>query len=209
MQTSRKAAMGFIFVTLLIDVMGFGLIIPVLANLISALKGIPFNKASIYGGYLLMAFAGTQFLFSPVIGNLSDRYGRRPVLPKFVVWVWHRLHHPGPGARIRLAVHRPRHRRYHRRQFYHRNRLYCRYQPRPCPKSQELRIDRRRFWHRASSSAPPSAASWRFGASAHLSTAPPPFACLTASLDISSFLNHSRGRIAAPLTGNARIPSAR
>jgi len=80
MQTSRKAAMGFIFVTLLIDVMGFGLIIPVMANLISSLKGIPFNRASIYGGYLLIAFAGTQFLFSPVIGNLSDRYGRRPVL---------------------------------------------------------------------------------------------------------------------------------
>ncbi|HEV2352666.1 MAG TPA: TCR/Tet family MFS transporter, partial [Puia sp.] len=80
MQTSRKAAMGFIFVTLLIDVMGFGLIIPVLVDLISKLKGIPANQASIYGGYLLTAFAATQFLFSPVIGNLSDRFGRRPVL---------------------------------------------------------------------------------------------------------------------------------
>ena len=80
MQTSRKAAMGFIFVTLLIDVMGFGLIIPVLVDLISKLKGIPANEASIYGGYLLTAFAATQFLFSPVIGNLSDRFGRRPVL---------------------------------------------------------------------------------------------------------------------------------
>jgi len=72
--------MGFIFVTLLIDIMGWGLIIPVMANLISELKGIPANKASIYGGYLLAAFAFTQFLFSPVIGNLSDRFGRRPVL---------------------------------------------------------------------------------------------------------------------------------
>jgi DHA1 family tetracycline resistance protein-like MFS transporter len=72
--------MGFIFVTLLIDIMGWGLIIPVMANLISSLKGIPFNTASIYGGYLLAAFATTQFLFSPVIGNLSDRFGRRPVL---------------------------------------------------------------------------------------------------------------------------------
>lgn len=72
--------MGFIFVTLLIDVMGFGLIIPVLVDLISKLKGIPANEASIYGGYLLTAFAATQFLFSPVIGNLSDRFGRRPVL---------------------------------------------------------------------------------------------------------------------------------
>ena len=80
MQTSKKAAMGFIFITLLIDVMGFGLIIPVLVDLISKLKGIPANEASIYGGYLLTAFATTQFLFSPIIGNLSDRYGRRPVL---------------------------------------------------------------------------------------------------------------------------------
>ncbi|HTR28707.1 MAG TPA: TCR/Tet family MFS transporter [Puia sp.] len=80
MQTSRKAAMGFIFVTLLIDVMGFGLIIPVLVDLISQLKHIPANEASPYGGYLLTAFAITQFFFSPIIGNLSDRYGRRPVL---------------------------------------------------------------------------------------------------------------------------------
>lgn len=80
MRTSKKAAIGFIFVTLLIDVMGWGLIIPVMADLISKLKGIPLNEASPYGGYLLTAFAATQFLFAPVIGNLSDRFGRRPVL---------------------------------------------------------------------------------------------------------------------------------
>lgn len=72
--------MSLIFVTLFIDVMGFSLIIPVMPSLISSLKGIPFNKASLYGGYLLFAFAAAQFLFSPVIGNLSDRFGRRPVL---------------------------------------------------------------------------------------------------------------------------------
>jgi DHA1 family tetracycline resistance protein-like MFS transporter len=72
--------MSLIFITLFIDVMGFSLIIPVMPSLISSLKGIPFNKASLYGGYLLFAFAAAQFLFSPVIGNLSDRYGRRPVL---------------------------------------------------------------------------------------------------------------------------------
>lgn len=72
--------MSLIFVTLFIDVMGFSLIIPVMPSLISSLKGIPFNKASLYGSYLLFAFAGAQFLFSPVIGNLSDRFGRRPVL---------------------------------------------------------------------------------------------------------------------------------
>jgi len=80
MQTSKQAALGFIFVTLLIDVMGWGLIIPVMADLIAELKGIPVNIASTYGALLLSAFAITQFLFSPVIGNLSDQYGRRPVL---------------------------------------------------------------------------------------------------------------------------------
>jgi DHA1 family tetracycline resistance protein-like MFS transporter len=60
--------------------MGWGLIIPVMANLIAQLKGIPVNQASTYGALLLSVFAVTQFLFSPVIGNLSDRYGRRPVL---------------------------------------------------------------------------------------------------------------------------------
>ena len=81
MQTKNtKAAMGFIFLTLLIDVMGWGLIIPVMANLIAELKGIPVNVASTYGAALLSVFAITQFLFAPVIGNLSDRFGRRPVL---------------------------------------------------------------------------------------------------------------------------------
>ena len=77
---NKKAAMGFIFLTLLIDVMGWGLIIPVMANLIAELKDIPVNIASTYGAALLSVFAITQFLFSPVIGNLSDRFGRRPVL---------------------------------------------------------------------------------------------------------------------------------
>lgn len=80
MHTSRKAAISFIFVTLLIDVMGWGLIIPVMADLIAQLKHIPVNQASTYGALLLSVFAITQFLFSPVIGNLSDKYGRRPVL---------------------------------------------------------------------------------------------------------------------------------
>jgi len=80
MPTSRKAAIGFIFITLLIDIMGWGLIIPVMPELISELKQVPANEASAYGSFLLSAYAITQFLFAPVIGNLSDRFGRRPVL---------------------------------------------------------------------------------------------------------------------------------
>ncbi|MEO5562939.1 MAG: TCR/Tet family MFS transporter [Chitinophagaceae bacterium] len=80
MATNRKAAIGFIFITLLIDVMGWGLIIPVMPNLIVELKNIPVNEASPYGAWLLIAYAGTQFICAPLIGNLSDRYGRRPVI---------------------------------------------------------------------------------------------------------------------------------
>jgi DHA1 family tetracycline resistance protein-like MFS transporter len=80
MAAPRQAATKFIFITLLIDVMGWGLIIPVMPRLISQLKGIPVNEASSYGAWLLFAYAATQFICAPLIGNLSDRYGRRPVL---------------------------------------------------------------------------------------------------------------------------------
>jgi DHA1 family tetracycline resistance protein-like MFS transporter len=80
MAQPRTAAINFIFITLLIDVMGWGLIIPVMPELISQLKNIPINEASPYGAWLLSAYAITQFIFAPVIGNLSDKYGRRPVL---------------------------------------------------------------------------------------------------------------------------------
>lgn len=78
--TSRKAAINFIFITLLIDTMGIGLVIPVMPDLITELTGVPANEGSSYGSWLLAAYAIMQFLFAPVIGNLSDRYGRRPVL---------------------------------------------------------------------------------------------------------------------------------
>ncbi len=80
MTSPRKAAVGFIFITLLIDIMGLGLIIPVMPKLISELKDIPVNEASPYGAWLVSAYAITQFVFGPIVGNLSDKYGRRPVL---------------------------------------------------------------------------------------------------------------------------------
>jgi DHA1 family tetracycline resistance protein-like MFS transporter len=80
MAKERKAAVGFIFITLLIDTMGWGLIIPVLPNLIAELKNISISEASAYGSFLLSTYAITQFLCAPIIGNLSDRYGRRPVI---------------------------------------------------------------------------------------------------------------------------------
>lgn len=80
MATSRKAAMGFIFITLLIDVTGLGLIIPVVPKLIQELINGSLSDASEWGGWLTFVYAIMQFLFAPVLGNLSDKYGRRPIL---------------------------------------------------------------------------------------------------------------------------------
>ncbi len=60
--------------------MGWGLIIPVMPRLIAQMKNISINEASSYGAWLLFAYAFTQFLCAPMVGNLSDRYGRRPIL---------------------------------------------------------------------------------------------------------------------------------
>jgi DHA1 family tetracycline resistance protein-like MFS transporter len=79
-KTKKQAALGFIFITLLIDVTGLGIIIPVLPKLIETLIHGDLSQASRYAGLLTLAYAVMQFLFAPVLGNLSDKYGRRPVL---------------------------------------------------------------------------------------------------------------------------------
>lgn len=73
-------AVFFIFLTLLIDITGIGLILPVLPAFIRELGHASLGSASLIGGWLLFAYAMPQFLFAPVMGNLSDRFGRRPVL---------------------------------------------------------------------------------------------------------------------------------
>lgn len=72
--------MGFIFFTLLIDVIGFGLIIPVMPELIKKMAHCDNSQASQISGWMLFTYAFMQFIFAPVLGNLSDKYGRRPVL---------------------------------------------------------------------------------------------------------------------------------
>ena len=79
-QPKKQAALGFIFATLLIDIIGLGIIIPVLPKLIEHLIHGNLSDASRYAGLLTLAYSGMQFLFAPLIGNLSDRFGRRPVL---------------------------------------------------------------------------------------------------------------------------------
>ena len=77
---TRNAALIFIFITVLIDVLSFGLIIPVLPHLVQEFVGGSIAEAAIWVGIFGMVFAVIQFISSPVQGALSDRYGRRPVI---------------------------------------------------------------------------------------------------------------------------------
>ncbi|WP_345955446.1 TCR/Tet family MFS transporter [Mucilaginibacter sp. PAMB04168] len=76
----RPAALSFIFITVLIDTLGLGVIIPVLPKLLETLGDYNTSMATQINGYLTFVYALMQFVFSSVLGNLSDRYGRRPVL---------------------------------------------------------------------------------------------------------------------------------
>lgn len=73
-------AVIFIFITVLIDMIGFGLIIPVMPELIEELTGLQANNAAVLGAWLMVSYAGMQFIFAPIVGGLSDRFGRKPVL---------------------------------------------------------------------------------------------------------------------------------
>ena len=79
----RKAGSGallFIFTLVLVDSIGFGIILPVLPKLIMQLTGVGIDRAPRYGGWLSFVYALMQFFCAPVLGNLSDALGRRPVL---------------------------------------------------------------------------------------------------------------------------------
>jgi DHA1 family tetracycline resistance protein-like MFS transporter len=76
----QGSALIFIFITMLIDVIGLGIIIPVIPKLIMELSGEGLSSAARYGGWMIFAYAAMQFVFSPILGGLSDQYGRRPVL---------------------------------------------------------------------------------------------------------------------------------
>jgi MFS transporter, DHA1 family, tetracycline resistance protein len=78
--TPSKAALTFVLLTVFIDSLGFGIIIPSLPSVIMKLTGEPLSTAADWSGYLMAVYALLQFFMAPVFGNLSDRYGRRPLL---------------------------------------------------------------------------------------------------------------------------------
>jgi DHA1 family tetracycline resistance protein-like MFS transporter len=80
MESKRRAALGFIFVTVMLDMLAFGIIAPVMPRLISDFLHGNMARASEYMGLFVTTWALMQFFFSPILGMLSDRYGRRPVV---------------------------------------------------------------------------------------------------------------------------------
>jgi DHA1 family tetracycline resistance protein-like MFS transporter len=77
---NREAAVSFILVTMLIDMLGIGMIIPVWPELVKLLAGGSESHGAHILGYMIAVFAAMQFVFSPILGTLSDQYGRRPIL---------------------------------------------------------------------------------------------------------------------------------
>ena len=78
--TRSRLTLTCILVTILLDMIGVGIIVPVLPELLEDLTGGSVANAAVIGGYLVFTYAFMQFVFSPVLGNLSDRFGRRPIL---------------------------------------------------------------------------------------------------------------------------------
>jgi len=77
--TQKKNATRFVLLTVFAYAMGFGIIMPVLPELIVELEGVSLSEATMIGGFIAASYAVFQFLLGPLVGNLGDRFGRRPV----------------------------------------------------------------------------------------------------------------------------------
>jgi len=77
---NKRLPVTFILITMLLDSMGIGLIMPVMPDLIREVQGGDISNAAVWGGVMATVFAAMQFLFGPTLGSISDRFGRRPVL---------------------------------------------------------------------------------------------------------------------------------
>ncbi|MEZ5564227.1 MAG: TCR/Tet family MFS transporter [Gammaproteobacteria bacterium] len=80
MTVAPRRALVFVLVTIFIDTVGFGIIIPVLPGLLMDLLDSSLSTAALYGGWLMFLFSALQFVSAPILGNLSDHFGRRPIL---------------------------------------------------------------------------------------------------------------------------------
>ena len=76
----NRKALFFILTTVMINSIGFGIMVPVLPDLLVELTELPPNEAAIHGGWLTFVFAVMQFICMPIVGALSDRFGRRPIM---------------------------------------------------------------------------------------------------------------------------------
>ncbi len=76
----RQAALAFVLVTVLLDALAFAIVVPVVPDLVKEVGHVPPAQASFWVGVMLTAFASVQFFAAPVLGGLSDRFGRRPIL---------------------------------------------------------------------------------------------------------------------------------
>lgn len=79
-RVADKRALAVVLLSVLIDMMGIGIVVPVLPEMIRSIARTDISQASVIGGWLFVAYSAMQFLFGPLVGSLSDAYGRRPVL---------------------------------------------------------------------------------------------------------------------------------
>ena len=80
MRQSKKKEIGFIFLTVVLDISGLMVIFPIMPDILQAVGEFSVSDAAIWGGFLYASYALMQFLCSPIIGNISDAYGRRPII---------------------------------------------------------------------------------------------------------------------------------
>ena len=76
----KRHALTFVTITVLLDTVGFGIIVPVLPQFLVLIGDVSLSDASALSGYLIFSYAVTNFMFAPMLGNLSDAYGRKPLL---------------------------------------------------------------------------------------------------------------------------------
>src|SRR6202023_3849631 len=77
---NRQASVVFVLITLFIDILGMGLVIPILPRLVQSMLGGAIAEASFVFGLLVSIYSVMQFFCAPILGALSDRFGRRPVI---------------------------------------------------------------------------------------------------------------------------------